>query len=151
VVHRLEDIEAWRTEISRQAPADKIKVRTGSNDGIVWALRVRPDQAEWHAEVRRDLLLRTVPSAVGLRHEPSIGLGDGEEGVCVCGRCSAVGYGDVTEDVVGGALFEDACPNEEPPMPTALAMMHVPSSRLPRDSPASRGRCDARSPPDPWK
>jgi hypothetical protein len=34
-------------------------------------------------------------------------------------RCSALGYGDVTENVVGGALFEDECPNEEPPKLTA--------------------------------
>jgi len=43
-IHRLEevdDIEAWRAEIKRQARADKIKVRTGFIDGIVWALRVR--------------------------------------------------------------------------------------------------------------
>jgi hypothetical protein len=38
VVHSLEDvedIEAWRAEMRRQARADKIKVRTGFNDGIV--------------------------------------------------------------------------------------------------------------------
>jgi hypothetical protein len=43
------------------------------------------------------LLGRTVPLAVGLRHEPSIALWDGDELVCACGRCSAVGYGDVAE------------------------------------------------------
>jgi hypothetical protein len=136
VVHRLEDvegIEAWRAEIRRQARADKIKVRTGFNDGIVWALRVRPDQPEWQAEVRRyrDLLSRTVPLAVELCHEPSLAIRDGDEVICACGRCSALGYGDVAEDVVGGALFEDECPNEEPPKLTALAMMHVPRSRWP--------------------
>jgi hypothetical protein len=55
--------------------------------------------------------------------------------VCVCGRCSAVGYGDVAEYVVGGALFEDECPNEEEPALTALTMMHVPRSCWPSDSP----------------
>jgi hypothetical protein len=143
VVHRLEDvkdIEAWRAEIRRNARADKIKVRTGFNDGIVWALRVRADRPEWQAEVRRfrDLLLRTVPLAVELRHEPSLALRDGDEVICACGRCSALGYGHSAEEVVGGALFEDGCPNEEPPMLTALVMMHVPSSRWPRDSPGGR-------------
>ena len=55
-IHRLEDvddIEAWRAEIKRQARADKIKVRTGFNDGIVWALRVRADQPGGQAVVRR--------------------------------------------------------------------------------------------------
>jgi hypothetical protein len=139
VVHRLEDvedIEAWRAEIRRNARADKIKVRTGFNDGIVWALRVRADRPEWQSEVRRfrDLLSRTVPLAVELRHEPSLALRDGDEVICACGRCSALGYGNAAEEVVGGALFEDGCPNEEPPVPTALVMMHVPSSRWPSDS-----------------
>ena len=38
---RVEDIEAWRTEIKRVARADKIKLRTGANDRIVWAVLVR--------------------------------------------------------------------------------------------------------------
>jgi len=143
VVHRREDvqdIEAWRAEIRRNARADRIKVRTGFNHAIVWALRVRADRPEWQAEVRRfrDLLLRTVPLAVELRHEPSLALRDGDEVICACGRCSALGYGNSAEEVVGGALFEDGCPNEEPPMLTALVMMHVPSSRWTRDSPGGR-------------
>jgi hypothetical protein len=139
VIHEVEDvddIEAWRAEIRRQARADKIKVRTGFNEGIVWALRVRRDQAGWETEVRRyrELLRRTVPLAVELRHEPSIAVCDGDEVVCACDRCSAVGYGDAADDVVGGALFEGECPNEKPPALTALAMMHAPRSRRPSDS-----------------
>jgi hypothetical protein len=38
-VEDVDDVEAWRAEIRRQARADKIKVRTGFNDGIVRALR----------------------------------------------------------------------------------------------------------------
>jgi hypothetical protein len=33
--------------------------------------------------------------------------------------------------VVGGALFEDECPNEGSPAITALVMMHVARSRWP--------------------
>ncbi len=136
VIHDLDDvddIDAWRAEIRRQARADKIKVRTGVNDGIVWALRVRRDESEWQAEVRRyrDLLARTVPLAVELRHEPVLALRDGDELVCTCGRCSALGYGNVAENIVGGALFEDECSNEEPPKLTPLAMTHVAGSRWP--------------------
>jgi hypothetical protein len=139
VIHEVEDVddvEAWRAEIRRQARADKIKVRTGCNEGIVWALRVRADQSGSQTEAlrHRELLRRTVPLAVELRHEPSIAVCDGDEVVCDCGRCSAVGYGDASEDVVGGALFEDECPDEQPPALTALAMMHVPRSRWPSDS-----------------
>ena len=143
VIHELEDVhdvEAWRAEIRRQARADRIKVRTGFNDGIVWALlvRVRRPDAPVAARSYHDLLARTVPLAVELRHEPILALRDGDELVCTCGRCSALGYGDATENVAGGALFEDECPNEEPPKLTALVMMHVPSSRWPRDSPGGR-------------
>ena len=99
-------------------------------------LRVRRDQVGWEAEVRRyrELLRRTVPLAVELRHEPSIAVWDGDEVVCACDRCSAVGYGDAADDVVGGALFEGECPNEKPPALTALAMMHASRSRWPSDS-----------------
>jgi hypothetical protein len=88
VIHAVEDVrdgEAWRAEIRRQARADKIKVRTGSNEAIVWALLVRagcPD-ALVGARGYRDLLARTVPLAVELRHEPILAVRDGEE-VVVC-------------------------------------------------------------------
>jgi hypothetical protein len=136
VIHDVEgvpDVEAWRAEIRRQARADKIKVRTGFNEAIVWALLVRAGFPDALAAGRRyrEMLARMVPLAVELRHEPVLALRDGDELVCRCGRCCALGFGDAAEDVVGGGLFEDGCPNEEPPKLTALAMMHVPSSRWP--------------------
>ncbi len=137
VIHEVEDVDdvgAWRAEIRRQARADKIKVRTGFNDGIVWALRVRsPHPDALAAGVRyRNLLRRTARLAVKLRHEPILTVRDGDELVCTCDRCSALGYSDAAENVVGGALFEDECPSEEPPKVTAMTMMHVPGSRGPR-------------------
>jgi hypothetical protein len=136
VIHDVEDVrdvEAWRAEIRSQARADKIKIRTGFNEAIVWALLVRGGRADELAESHRyrGLLARTIPLAVELRHEPILAVRDGDELVCRCGRCSALGYGDAAEDVVGGALFEDECPNEEPPKLTHLATMHVPGSRRP--------------------
>lgn len=115
VIHDLDevdDIDAWRVEIRRQARADKIKVRTGFNDGIVWALRVPPTTQPAQAESQRcrDLLSQAVPIAVELGHEPTLTLWDGDEVLCACDRCSALGYGHVVDDVVGGALFEDECP-----------------------------------------
>ena len=88
----------------------------------------------------RDLLAHTVPLAVDLGHEPTLTLWDGDEVLCACDRCSARGYGDVVDDVMGGALFEDECPNEAPPKITALTMTYVPSSRRPSDSPGGRDR-----------
>jgi hypothetical protein len=54
------DVEAWRAEIRRQARGDKIKVRTGSNEAIVWALLVRAGCADALVGARgyRDLLAR---------------------------------------------------------------------------------------------
>jgi hypothetical protein len=59
-------------------------------------------------------------------------LRDGDEVICACERCNALGYGDTAEDIVGGALFEDECLNEEPPKLTAMSMMYVPSSHRSR-------------------
>jgi hypothetical protein len=134
------DVDGWRAEIRRQARADKIKVRTGFNDGIVWALRLRPDPSSHVRDIQRyrELLAQTVPSAVDLGHEPTITLWDGDEVLCACDRCSARGYGHVVDDVVGGALFEDECPNEAPPKITALTMTYVPSSRRPPHGPAGQ-------------
>jgi hypothetical protein len=91
VIHRVEDIddiEAWRSEIKRQARADKIKVRTGLNESIAWAELVRQEAPGWDGEVRRygELLSRVIPPAVKLRHEPSVALRDGDEVICACGR-----------------------------------------------------------------
>ena len=143
VVHSADevmDVDAWRAEIRRQARADKIKVRTGLNDGLVWALRLRPDPSTYVRDIQRyrDLLAHTVPLAVDLGHEPTLTLWDGEEVLCACDRCSARGYGDVVDDVMGGALFEDECPNEAPPKITALTMTYVPSSRRPSDRPGGQ-------------
>jgi hypothetical protein len=129
VFHRVEDlddIEAWRSEIKRQARADRIKVRTGANEHIVCAYVAGGLAAERENEAHRytDLMRRAVPLAVEHRHEPSVLLRDGEEVICKCGRCSALGYADATDDVIGGELFDDECPNEAPPTHTNLAFSY---------------------------
>jgi hypothetical protein len=58
-------------------------------------------------------------------------LRDGDEVVCACDRCTALGYGNTADDIVGGALFEDQCPNEEAPKLTAVSMLYVAGSRRP--------------------
>jgi hypothetical protein len=140
MLDEVDDIEAWRAEMRRQARAVKIKIRTGFNEGIVWAMLARVPRTDELARARRyrDLLAHAVPLAADLRHERILAIGDGDEMVCSCGRCSALGYGDAAEDVVGGALFEDECPNDEPPKLTALVMLHVPSARWPRESEGGR-------------
>jgi hypothetical protein len=73
-------------------------------------VRIRRPDALVGARRYRDLLARTVPLAVELRHEPILAVRDGDEMVCTYGRCSALGYGDAAENAVGGALLEDECP-----------------------------------------
>jgi hypothetical protein len=133
VLEEVDDVEAWRAAIRREARADRVKIRTGLNAGVVWAMLARTPRLDEPAGARRyrELLAQAVPLAVALRHEPILAVGDGDQVVCGCGRCSALGYGSVAEDIVGGALFEDECPNEEPPNLTAMTMMHVPGSRWP--------------------
>jgi hypothetical protein len=133
LVEDVDDVEAWRAEIKRKARADRIKVRTGVEDGLVWALRMRVGNVELLKAAARysDLLSRAAPLAVELWHEPHVAVREGDEVVCACGRCSALGYADAEEGVIGGALFEDECPNGEPPAITAVTMMYVPSSRRP--------------------
>jgi hypothetical protein len=133
LIEDVEDVDAWRTDIRRQARSDRISVRTGVEDGMVWALRLRAGNAELLAAATRyhELLSRLAPVAVELWHEPCVALRDGEEVLCSCGRCGAFGYADARNGVVGGALFEDECPNDEPPAITAVSLLHVPSSRRP--------------------
>src|SRR4051794_23966089 len=56
VIQRLDDVddpEAWRAEIRRQARSVRIKVRTGVTDGIVWALLAAAWTAAREAESER--------------------------------------------------------------------------------------------------
>jgi hypothetical protein len=133
-VDEVDDTEAWRATIRRQARSDMIKIRTGFNEGVVRAMLARVPHSEELAAARRyrDLLGHAVTLAVDLWHEPILVVTDGDEMVCGCDRCSALGHASAAEGVVGGALFEDECPNGESPRLTALAMMHVPGSHWPR-------------------
>jgi hypothetical protein len=118
------------------------RVRTGSRSeqvstrGSSGRCESRPDPSTHRREIQRyrELLAHTVPLAVELGHEPTLSFWDGDEVLCACGRCNARGYGDVTEAVFGGALFEDECPNEQPPALTALAMTYIAGPRRPRGS-----------------
>lgn len=40
-VEKIDDVDAWRANLRRQARADRIKIRTGVTDGtLAWALLV---------------------------------------------------------------------------------------------------------------
>jgi hypothetical protein len=113
-VHRsldgIEDPEAWRAEIRRQARADKIRVQTGISRWNVWAaLRREPTEAEidaWRPWLR--LASGAHATTVKLGHEWIL-CRDRNEGAVACERCGAVGYLNADEDLVDGDIFEAAC------------------------------------------
>ena len=125
-IEEVEDVDAWRKDIKRQARADRINVRTGANEHIAFAYIAGGLTAARKEEADRytDLMLRAVPLAVINRHEPAVLIRDGDEVVCKCDRCAALGYASAEEDIIGGELFEDDCPTEEDPRPTGLGFMY---------------------------
>jgi hypothetical protein len=64
----VDDIEAWCATIRRQARSDRIKIRTGFNEGVVWAMLARVPRSDERTAARcyRDLLGYAVPLAVDL-------------------------------------------------------------------------------------
>jgi hypothetical protein len=114
---RVDDPEAWRAEIKRQARADRIKVRTGKTGSKVWAVLQGPVPETQVAEAERffhlweELKLR----AARRGHSPKVKLSDGGEALFGCEQCDAEGYAHAaSEPLVGGTLFEKDCPNGKP-------------------------------------
>jgi hypothetical protein len=128
VVRKIEEVDdpkEWRATIRRHARADRIKVRTGQTEGIVWGLLPDAGNEARTKEFRRynKVLELIAPCAVAHRHEPVVALRDGDEAVFACQRCDALGYADAAHGpLVGGALLEEDCPHEEPPAKTALTL-----------------------------
>jgi hypothetical protein len=50
---------------------------------------------------------------------------DGDEAGFSCERRPALGYADASDDTVGGTLFEDDCPDPDPPTPKALTFKYI--------------------------
>jgi hypothetical protein len=129
VIRRIEDVDdvdAWRKEIKRQARADRISVRTGANEHIVYAYIAGGLSGAREAEHDRytEIMRRAIPLAVLNRHEPEPLIRDLDEVVCKCARCSALGYASAEEDIIGGELFEDDCPHDERAAMTNLGLMY---------------------------
>lgn len=117
-VDDIDDPETWRAEIKRQARADRIKVRTGQSEKMVWAVTHGPIPEAQQVENNRYFrLLELIKSRADLRgHKLKVALRDGEEVIVECERCEAIGYGDAAgETLVGGSVFDDDCPDPRPP------------------------------------
>jgi hypothetical protein len=119
----IDDPDRWRDEIKRQARKDKIKVRTGITSGFIWAEMVETGKTGSDDLIRMNRVFQAVlPIAVEHRHEPKSLVSDQEEFALGCERCQAIGYVDGTSEppLAAGPLFEEDCPNEEPPRATGL-------------------------------
>lgn len=117
-VDEVEDPDAWRAEIKRQARSDRIKVRTGISSGMLWALTLAPmTKAQRSESMRHFHLFGQLESKAEVRgHSFKIELSDGEEAVFSCARCGALGYVDAAAGpLVGGQLFESDCSGEDLP------------------------------------
>jgi len=127
----VDDPQAWRAAIKRQARADRIRVRTGISNGVVWAILHEGYTDTRVAEGDRysDVLRIVGPGATAHRHEPTVVLRDGDEALFKCQRCDAYGYADATQGpLVAGDLFERDCPHDTPPEPTAITFFGGSSS-----------------------
>jgi len=112
LVEQVDDPEAWRADIKRQARADRIKVRTGQTGDKLWAFLHGPvPEVQMAEEERYFHLLDVLKSRAKLRgHSLKVTLRDGEEALLGCEQCDAVGYADAASGpLVGGALFEEDC------------------------------------------
>lgn len=117
-VDEVEDPDAWRAEIKRQARSDRIKVRTGVTGGTLWALTAGPlTDAQREEDTRYFHLYHRLQSDANARgHAFKVQLRDGEEAVFSCERCGALGYADAgAGPLVGGQLFESDCSGGELP------------------------------------
>ena len=111
-VEEVDDPDAWRAGIKRQARADRIKVRTGVTGTTLWALLAGPlPEAQRAEDVRYFHLFHRLKSQAELRgHALKVALRDGEEALFNCERCDAVGYADAASGpLIGGSLFEKDC------------------------------------------
>jgi hypothetical protein len=92
-VSDVQDPDAWRAGLRHQTRADKIKIRTGVNSQIVWALLADARTIARVEESNRYLaaLREAIPRAAALYHQPDVLLRDGVEIICGCERCPAVG------------------------------------------------------------
>ena len=106
----VEDPESWRSNIRRQARADKIRIQTGVTKEIVYAIARRDAERGWsNDEVRWfHLSSQAHETAIGLGHDWLLAM-DGSEGATACSRCRAVGYLNADEGIIDGDHFEDRC------------------------------------------
>jgi hypothetical protein len=121
----VDDPDAWRADLRRQARGDKIRIRTGVNSRIAWALLVNAGTNAREDEGRRyrAAMRMAIPRAASHHHQPAVWIRDGDETVCGCERCQAFGLVDYGADsLIAGQLFEVDCPHDDPPAETAATM-----------------------------
>lgn len=103
-----------RSELRRQARADKLKIITREyDDDVVIALLNRPMTGEVGDEARHAIrgAYEAADVARRLGHNARVGSREHDEAVAYCLECGALGYADGSGDelVLAGALYCDRC------------------------------------------
>jgi len=105
--------EALRSDLRRQARADKLKIITRAYDELVIALLDRPISNEMEARVLRSAhdALEAAAHAKALGHQPRVIAREHTEYLAHCIACDAVGHVDASsnEMALSGALYCDRC------------------------------------------
>jgi hypothetical protein len=109
-LRNVEDPESWRSNIRRQARADKIRIQTGVTKEIVYAIARRDTERGWSDDEARwfHLSSQAHETAIGLGHDWLLAR-DGSEGATACSKCRAVGYLNADERIIDGDHFEARC------------------------------------------
>jgi hypothetical protein len=113
VIRSLRDVkdpEAWRSNIRRQARADKIRIQTGVTHEIIYAIVRHDSKQGWSEDETRwfRLTSQAHQTAMGLGHDWLLAR-DGSEGAAACSRCNVFGYLNADEGIIDGDLFEVPC------------------------------------------
>lgn len=107
------DPPKWRARIREHARADKIKIRTGQTDRIVWAMVQQPfdeDARRKEAVGYMRAIDQVFEAAKGCGHDPLVIARDQTEALIGCRNCQTLGYLDIAGDgVKGGSLVEESC------------------------------------------
>jgi hypothetical protein len=107
------DPPKWRARIRAQARADRIKIRTGQTDRIVWAMVQQPfDEDARMTEAAK--YMRAIDQVFEVAkvhgHDPLLIARDQTEGLVGCRNCEALGYLDIASSGIrGGDLLDSHC------------------------------------------
>lgn len=116
VTRKLDDRDArekLRSDLRRQARADKLRIITREYDDLVIAMLNRTITGDFEIEARNAIRDAHAVADVAKRlgHQPRVASREHVESVAFCTVCNALGHADGTADdvVLAGPLYSDPC------------------------------------------